>query len=79
MLSHEGDMYITRSSQVSRAIEEGAERPENILGRIRVKQYFPGLGVLENCFHDIIAAVVAVKGLPRVKSVTSSIQRWTGL
>lgn len=60
--SHEGDMCISRSSQVSRTIEEeGAESPESILGRIRVKQYFPGVGIQENCIHDVTAAVVACK------------------
>lgn len=62
VLSHKGDMCIACSSQVSRTIEEeGAERPENILGRIRVKQCFPGMGVQENCIHDVTAAVVVCK------------------
>lgn len=55
VLSHKGDMCITRSSQVPRTIEEeGAERPESILGRIGVKQCFPGMGIQENCIHDVI-------------------------
>lgn len=78
--SHEGDMCISCSSQVSRTIEEeGAESPESILGRIRVNSIFQAWAYRKTAFMTSQQLWLPVKGLPRVKSVTSSVQRWTGL
>lgn len=82
VLSHEGDMCITCSSQVSRTIEEeGAERPENIVGRVGVKQCLSDMGVQENCIHNVTAAVVAYKRPTQGQAShqSSPVQRWTGL